>query len=135
MTTVALSRDLDLVTVRVPMRFRTRGTKRIIVPDGAEWAPAPQTDTTLLRAVARAFRWRRQLEEGVHATIRELAAAEKVGESYACRLLRLTLLAPGIIEAILDGRQPPGLQLSDLTKPLPAEWEQQREMLMVAEPR
>ena len=61
------------------------------------------------RIVARAFRWRRMLETGQYATVKDLAAAEKINASYVCRVLRLTLLAPDLVEAILDGRQPAGL--------------------------
>jgi hypothetical protein len=83
-------------------------------------------DITLIKAVARAFRWRRMLETGRFATVKELAAAEKINSSYVSRVLRLTLLAPGIVEAILDGRQPDGMTLPALMEPLPVEWGEQR---------
>jgi hypothetical protein len=83
-------------------------------------------DITLIKAVARAFRWRRMLESGRFATINELAAAEKINSSYVSRVLRLTLLAPDIVEAILDGRQPEGMTLPGLMEPFPVEWERQR---------
>ena len=79
-------------------------------------------DITLIKAVARAFRWRRMLETGRFATVKELAAAEKINSSYVSRVLRLTLLAPDIVEAILDGRQPEGMTLPGLMKPCPVEW-------------
>jgi hypothetical protein len=60
----------------------------------------------MVKALARAFRWRRILETGAVATVREIAAKEKINSSYVSRVLRLTLLAPAIVEAILDGRQP-----------------------------
>ena len=60
----------------------------------------------MVKAIARAFRWRDMLESGEYATIREIADAEKINESYVGRVLRLTLLAPDIVEAILGGRQP-----------------------------
>jgi hypothetical protein len=82
-------------------------------------------DITLIKAVARAFRWRRMLESGRFATINELAAAEKINASYVSRVLRLTLLAPDIVEAILDGRQPEGMTLLGLMKPFPVEWSSQ----------
>ena len=65
----------------------------------------------MVKAIARAFRWREMLENGNYATIAEIAAAEKINETYVGRVLRLTLLAPDIVEAILNGRQPAGLQL------------------------
>jgi hypothetical protein len=84
-------------------------------------------DITLIKAVARAFRWRRMLVSGRFATINELAAAEKINSSYVSRLLRLTLLAPGIVEAILDGRRPEGMTLPGLMEPFPVEWHHQGE--------
>ena len=79
-----------------------------------------------MKALARAFRWRRMLETGRYGTIDELAAAEKINSSYVSRLLRLTLLSPDIIEAILDGRQQEGMTLPGLMEPFPVDWGQQR---------
>ena len=76
-------------------------------------------------ALARAFRWRRMLETGRYGTIGELAAAEKINSSYVSRLLRLTLPAPANVEAVLDGRQPEGMNLPGLMEPFPVEWERQ----------
>jgi hypothetical protein len=76
----------------------------------------------MVKAVARAYRWRRMLESGAYATITELAAVEKINQSYICRVLRLTLLAPALVEAILDGRHRSGLQLRILLNPFPSDW-------------
>jgi hypothetical protein len=105
----------------------------VLAPDGAEIAAAPVTrhvDNAMVKAIARAFRWREMLEDGTHATIAEIAAAEKINESYVGRVLRLTLLAPDIVETILAGRQPPGLQLDRLMKRFPALWPAQRSELL-----
>jgi len=80
----------------------------------------------MVKALARAFRWRKQLDTGVHATLDDLAKAKGVNATYVSRILRLTLLAPEIVEAILEGRQSAGLQLDDLLKGFPLEWENQR---------
>ena len=88
-------------------------------------------DSALVKAVVRAHRWRQLIESGKYASSAELAKAEKVNDSYLSRILRLTLLAPDIIEAILTGRQPSTLQLDELLKPLPAAWDQQRARLCV----
>ncbi len=96
------------------------------MPGGMVYRGAATADTTLLKALARAFRWRRMMETGRFATINELAAAEKINSSYVPRLLRLTLLAPDIVEAILDGRQPEGMTLPGLMEPFPVEWVEQR---------
>jgi hypothetical protein len=79
----------------------------------------------MVKAIARAFRWREMLENGTHATIAEIAAVEKINESYVGRILRLTLLAPDIVEAILDGCQPVDMSLALLTKPFPVERKRQ----------
>ena len=93
------------------------------------WAPAkPRADETLIRALARAHRWRRLLDKGTYRSAGELAEAEGVTRSFVNRLLRLTLLAPDIVEAILDGRQPKGMQL-ELTRVMPTTWENQRKRL------
>jgi hypothetical protein len=83
-------------------------------------------DNAMVKAIARAFRWREMLESGEYATIREIAAAEKVNESYVGRILRLTLLAPDVIDAVLGGRQPADVTLAVLMKPFAVEWTDQR---------
>jgi hypothetical protein len=123
--------DGDTLVVRIPMRFKRRGgRKRIVAPDGSEIAPTtkPQPDSPLVKALARAWRWQRVLENGEYGTLAELSAAERISPSYICRVLRLTLLAPDIIERILDGRQAP--QLTQLLRPFPVEWDRQRERLL-----
>jgi len=118
--------DVRTFTVRVPISIRKRGGRRLVLaPDGTDVTVAPirrHIDNAMVKAVARAFRWREMLENGTHATIAEIAAAEKINESYVGRVLRLTLLAPDIVEAILSGRQPAGLQLEDLLKRFPPDW-------------
>jgi hypothetical protein len=79
----------------------------------------------MIKALARAFRWRKLLETGVYGSIEELAGAEKINSSYVSRILRLTLLAPGIVEEILDGRQPTEMTLAVLMKPLSVYWAEQ----------
>src|SRR5262245_37851558 len=134
MTTGANCSDNDdgTILVQIPLQLRRRdGRKLVVTPDGASsWAPPrARADTTMVKAIARAHRWRWMLESGIHATITELAAAEKINHSYVCRILRLTLLAPEIVESILDGRQPATLQLPGLMKPFAVEWERQHASL------
>lgn len=116
------------ITVRVPFKLSLRGgRKQVITPDGSDWrTDQPRIDNALVKALGRAFRWRRLLESGVYATTRELAAAEKVNESYACRLMRLTLLAPDIVDGILARKQPPQMRLDDILRLFPAEWAKQK---------
>ncbi len=124
--------DGRTLTVRVPLSLRKRGgRKQVVLPKGATWgAPRPRIDNTIVKAIARAHRWRRRLESGEFASVTELAEAEKINDSYLARVLRLTLLAPDIVEAILDGRQPGKLQIDILLKPLPLDWDVQRAMLV-----
>lgn len=118
----------DTVTLHVPFRIVKRGgRKEMQLPEGA--AHSPRTDNTLVKALARAFRWKRMLESGEFATIAELAEREGIAPSYMTRVLRLTLLAPDIVEAILVSRQPTKFQLDDLLVAFPGEWEEQRSML------
>ena len=81
----------------------------------------------MVKGIARAFRWRDLLENGTYATIKEIAASEKINESDVRRILRLSPLAPDIVEAILGGRQPAGVQLEDLLRRFPIGWSEQRE--------
>ena len=115
MTRATVSADGETITVHIPLTFRKRGGRKLVVtPDGAEWAPRPRVDNAMVKALARAFRWRKMLDTGVHATLKDVAQAKGVAPSYVSRVLRLTLLAPEIVKAILDGRQPAELQLDDL---------------------
>jgi hypothetical protein len=129
---VSLAKDGRTLTVRVPLALRKRGGRKLVVtPEGATWAPPrPRVDSTVVKAIARAFRWRKLLETGIHGTIAEIGAAERINPTYVGRILRLTLLAPDIVEAILDGRQPTDLQLADLLRPFPVEWARQRRELI-----
>lgn len=120
------------LTVRVPLTLRKRGgRKQVIAPDGATWGtPRPRVDNAMVKAIARAHRWKRLLESGRFASVTELAEAEKINQSYLCRVLRLALLAPDIVEAILDGRQPPQLTLAVLMGPFPSSWAEQTQAFL-----
>ena len=121
--------DGSTISVRIPMTWKRRGGRKVIIaPDGGDaWAPAkPRPDETLIRALARAHRWKGMLEDGRYRSAGELAEAEGVTRSFVNRLLRLTLLAPDVVEAVLDGRQPKGMQLENLTRAIPSGWEEQK---------
>ncbi|CAA7615194.1 hypothetical protein [Magnetospirillum sp. SS-4] len=125
-----------MTTVFVPMTFRRiGGRKRIVLPDGSLYNPETRVsvDSPIVRSLARAFRWRQLLESGRHASINELAKAERVDRAFASRVLRLTLLAPDIVEAILAGRQPEKLTVRALLGPFPVEWAEQRRMFLDGE--
>ena len=132
MKRTTVSADGETITVHIPITFRKRGGRKLVVtPDGAEWAPRPRVDNAKVKALARAFRWRKMLDEGTFGTLEDLARAKGVHATYASRVLRLTLLAPDIVEAILDGRQRAGLQLDDLLKGFPLAWQGQCQALVI----
>ncbi len=119
-----MSDAAQTLTVVIPLSVKPRGGRKAMVTPGV-LALERRQDLTLIKAVARAFRWRRMLETGRFGTINELAAAEKINPSYVSRVLRLTLLAPDIVEAILDGRQPEGITLPRLMEPITTCWPEQ----------
>jgi hypothetical protein len=125
-----LSKDGRTMTVHIPITLRHQGgRKQVVTPAGATpWIlPPSRVDNTIVKAIVRAHRWREMLESGRYATLRDLAKAEAINESYLGRILRLTLLSPTIVEAILDGSQPATLELDDLVKQFPIEWDEQVE--------
>ena len=126
--------DSRPLTVRVPISIRKRGGRKVVLaPDGtigdAHKLFCQKVDSAMVKAVARAFRWREMLENGTHATVAEIAASERINESYVGRILRLTLLAPDIVAAILGGRHPPETTLAVLIRRFPVWWREQREEL------
>jgi hypothetical protein len=107
--------EVDTLTIRIPMRLQRRGGRKLIMaPEGsAVPAPKPRRDETLIKALVRAHRWRQKIESGQARSITDLAEQEGVTVAYVCRLLPLTCLAPDIVEAIIDGRQPKGMKLAE----------------------
>lgn len=138
-TAPELSRDGRSVRVHVPLAFKRRGgRKQVITPGHSEkdsgeagWAPRlARVDSTLVKVLARAHRWQRMLDSGTYSSVAELAAAERINPSYLARVLRLTLLAPDIVDSILDGRHDPErTSLERLMKPFPAGWDEQRQSI------
>ena len=122
------SHEIETLTIRIPIRLRRRGGRKMIMTPAGVAAPArkPRCDDTLIKALVRAHRWRRRIESARAKSITGLAEQEGVTDAYVCRLLPLTCLAPDIVEAILDGRQPKGLRLAELLGNGPLAWEKQR---------
>ena len=114
----------ETVSLHVPFRIVKRGgRKEMQLPGGS--AQPRRTDNAVVKALARAFRWKRMLDSGEYATIAELAEREGIAPSYMTRVLRLTLLAPEIVEAILNEKQEPEVTLARVLTPFPLEWERQ----------
>ncbi len=119
----------ETVTIHVPFRIVKRGgRKEIQLPAGAH--EPRQADDTLVKALARALRWKRMLDSGEFVTIAELAQHERIAAPYLTRTMRLAQLAPDLVEAILGGQQPQGLTLELLRTPLPPDWSAQRASLL-----
>jgi hypothetical protein len=114
----------ETVKLHIPYRVVKRGgRKEMQMPEGA--TQSQRTDNTLVKALTRAFRWKRMLDSGEFVTIAELAEREGIAPSYMTRVLRLTLLAPDIVEGILDGQHGPEVTLAQVLEPFPLEWKEQ----------
>ena len=121
----------ETATVHVPFRLVKRGgRKEMVLPPEAN--ARRNVNDALLKAVARAFRWKRMLDSGGFSTIADLAQRERIAAPFLSRTMRLAQLAPDLVEAILDGRQPRGLTLEALREPLPSDWSEQRRHLTIA---
>ena len=124
--------DGHTITVRVPMTFRRFGGRKLVIvpePDEVPTPEPPELDNPLIRALARAFRWRRQLEDGTRASLGDIARKEKISSSYVTRILRLSTLAPDIVESILDG-EIEGLGLMHrIEKNMPLAWAHQQRVI------
>ena len=117
----------DVITVQVPFRVVKRGgRKEMQLPDSA--TQPRKTDNTLVKALARAFRWKRMLESGEFASISELAEKEGIALTYMARLMRLSLLSPELVDAVMDGHQPANITLANLMDPFPADWKEQHRL-------
>jgi hypothetical protein len=118
--------ELDTLTIRIPVRLQRRGGRKLIMTPAGVGAPAqkPSREDTLIKALVKAHRWRRRIESGQAKSITDVAEQDGVTVAYVCRLLPLTCLAPDIVEAILDGRQPKGLRLAEMLGNGPLAWEE-----------
>jgi hypothetical protein len=127
-------RDGDAIVIDIPMALRHRGgRKEIVLPSGVapvtESAAGEESPTALALALARAFRWQEMIESSEAESNSDLARKLKLDQSYVARTIRLTSLAPDLIEAILDDHEPDGLSLRSLRRDLPLSWDEQRREL------
>jgi len=127
MHTTVITVQNNIISIKVPIKIKRYGGKKMmILPDGAQAAPPQQKpDETMIKAIAKAYFWQKQLDKGLYRSIDDLAIKKKINPSYISRILRLNLLAPQIKQAILDGTQPRGLSLQDMQSPFPDIWDEQ----------
>ena len=126
----------DTITVRVRLSVRRRGGRKtvIVAVDPAKAITQPLRETAVANALGRAFRWRQLIETGVYSTLAELAAAEGVTASYCSRLLRLTLLAPELVETNLASAVGTAPRVKDFLSSFPLEWLDQRQFFIGSGP-
>lgn len=127
MATLRISLQNDVISIRVPVSLRRHGGKKyMVLPEGIrETAGLRKPDAALVRALAKARYWQDLIASGEFRSLDDLATARKINASYVSRILRLNQLAPMIKAAILDGRQPPGMDVQMLQKPFPDLWHEQ----------
>jgi hypothetical protein len=116
----------NTIRVVIPLTIRKRnGRPKILPPDDVNLRDGRAQDPHVLRAVARAWSWRRQLETGAASTIQDIAAAEKVSDRFVSRMLRLAYLSPAVLEHLVIRRVPPALSLNDLVAVAERPWSEQ----------
>lgn len=134
MTTISVNEALDTLHIRIPMKFSRRSSRKMIVgPNGENMDAMADTqednaDYTFISALGKAFSWQRMLDDGKYETPKELAKKENVEVTHMYRVMRLTLLAPDIIEAVLNGTQPRTLTLQNVVRGFPVSWQEQRKV-------
>jgi hypothetical protein len=134
MTSISVNEALDTLHIRIPMKFSRRSSRKMIVsPNGQKiddmaGMQEDNTDYTFISALGKAFSWQRMLDEGKYESPKELAEKEKVEVTHMYRVMRLTLLAPDIIEAVLNGKQPRTLTLQNVVRGFPISWQEQRKV-------
>jgi hypothetical protein len=124
---LTVTRDGDVIVVRIPVRFYRRNGRQMVLTrgDNGQTSPDRETNGTLVSALAKAYCWQEQIESGEYAGLEDLPAANGVDRTYVGRILRLTSLAPEIIERIVSGDEPGGISLRRLQKDLPMIWTEQ----------
>ena len=123
----------NTIRVVIPLTIRKRnGRSKILPPDEVILRDGRTQDPHVLRALARAWNWRRQLESGAASTIQDIAAAEKVTDRFVSRMMRLAYLSPEVLEHLVIRRAPPALSLNDLVAVADQPWAEQMEIVFEA---
>ncbi len=125
-----MSNPNDTIRVVIPLAFRRRnGRPRILPPEDVAARQARAQDAHILKALGRAWAWRRKLESGEMATAGDIAKAEKVTERFISRTMRLAYLSPEVLERMLVEREPPATTWNDLVKAASTAWSKQTEKI------
>lgn len=123
----------NTIRVVIPLTFRKKNGRPKILPPADHGPPeARLQDPHVLRAIARAWNWRRKIERGEASTIADIAGAEKVADRFVSRMMRLAYLAPDVLEKLLIQRIPPALSLNDLVVVAELPWAEQVEAVFGA---
>lgn len=117
----------DSLTIHIPMLLERHGARKLIIAPAHTPRAKPKPDMTMINAIVRAHRWRREIEGEERHSIAQLADRDGITRSYVCRILKLTSLSPALVSAILDGTQPRTLKLADLFKDPPFDWQEQED--------
>lgn len=118
-----------IINIHIPFSVKRRGGRKLILSpngDNAVFEAKPQQDNSLIKVLVRAYKWRKHFETNKFRSLDALAEKLEVNKSYLARVMRLNLLAPDIKEAILNGTQPRTLTTTELLKPFPESWQEQR---------
>ena len=116
----------NTIRVVIPLTIRKRnGRPRILPPEDIGMRDDRAQDPHVLRAIARAWKWRRQVESGAVSVIQEIATAEKVSDRFVSRMMRLAYLSPDVLQALVVRRVPPALSLADLIEIARLPWAEQ----------
>ena len=119
-----MSETATSIRIVIPLTIRKRnGRPKILPPEDAGLHGSLGQDPHVLRAIARAWKWRRQLEEGEMAGIQDIAAREKISDQYVGRMIRLAFLAPEVLEARLVKRRPPEISINEMAEVAKLPWE------------
>ncbi len=128
-----LREDENILSIRMPVCFKRRSSRKMIIaPSGAGVLlntvdlKSAKPDQSFVSALVKAFQWQDLVDQGVYASPKELAEKENIEVTHVYRLIRLTMLAPDIIEAVLDGTQPRTLTMQNIVRGFPISWKEQR---------
>jgi hypothetical protein len=111
--------------VFIPLTIRKRNGRPKILPPADMVSDTGGVDPHVLKAIAKAWSWRRKLESGAATTIQDIAQAEDISDRYVGRMLKLAYLAPAVLDKLLVQRVSPAVSIKDLTAIADLPWAEQ----------